>query len=127
MSGKKEKAVQFILPLAGGAVNQCYYVDEDELEEKLPADNTAALLEKAVSGRLSARSLTRHRDALLREAIGTDRAEALPALSQGGAAALGGSTTALGVRVKTAPCHIAALPLAINMGCSAMRRGTYEL
>ena len=44
-----------------------------------------------------------------------------------GAAALGGATTALAVRVKTAPCHIAALPLAINMGCSAMRRGTYEL
>lgn len=44
-----------------------------------------------------------------------------------GAAALGGAATALGVRVKTAPCHIAALPLAINMGCSAMRRGTYEL
>lgn len=44
-----------------------------------------------------------------------------------GAAALGGATTALGVRVKTAPCHIAALPLAVNMGCSAMRRNTYEL
>lgn len=44
-----------------------------------------------------------------------------------GAAALGGSTTALGVHVNTAACHIAALPLAINMGCSAMRRGTYEL
>ena len=44
-----------------------------------------------------------------------------------GAAALGGKTTALGVRVETAPCHIAALPLAINMGCSATRRGTYEL
>ena len=44
-----------------------------------------------------------------------------------GAAALGGSTTALGVHVETAPCHIAALPLAINMGCSAMRRGTFEL
>lgn len=44
-----------------------------------------------------------------------------------GAAALGGATTALGVRVSTAPCHIAALPLAINMGCCAMRRGTYEL
>ena len=44
-----------------------------------------------------------------------------------GAAALGGSTTALGVHVVTAPCHIAALPLAINMGCSAMRRNTYEL
>lgn len=44
-----------------------------------------------------------------------------------GAAALGGSTTALAVKVNTAPCHIAALPLAVNMGCSAMRRGTYEL
>lgn len=44
-----------------------------------------------------------------------------------GAGALGGATTALAVHVKTAPCHIAALPLAINMGCSAMRRGTYEL
>ena len=44
-----------------------------------------------------------------------------------GAAALGGKTTAIGVRVKTAPCHIAALPLAVNMGCSAMRRGTFEL
>ena len=44
-----------------------------------------------------------------------------------GAGALGGAHTALGVRVATAPCHIAALPLAINMGCSAMRRATYEL
>lgn len=44
-----------------------------------------------------------------------------------GAAALGGATTALGVRVQTAPCHIAALPVAVNMGCSAMRRATCEL
>ena len=44
-----------------------------------------------------------------------------------GAAALGGATTALAVHVNTAPCHIAALPLAINMGCSATRRGTFEL
>ncbi len=44
-----------------------------------------------------------------------------------GAGALGGDTTALGVRVMTAPCHIAALPVAINMGCSAMRRGSIEL
>ena len=44
-----------------------------------------------------------------------------------GAAALGGDTTAIGVNVMTAPCHIAALPVAVNMGCSAMRRGTYEL
>ncbi|MEG0504791.1 MAG: fumarate hydratase, partial [Raoultibacter sp.] len=44
-----------------------------------------------------------------------------------GAGALGGSATALAVKVNTAPCHIAALPLAINMGCSAMRRCTVEL
>lgn len=38
-----------------------------------------------------------------------------------GPGALGGATTALAVHVETAPCHIAALPLAINMGCCAMR------
>ena len=40
---------------------------------------------------------------------------------------LGGVNVALAVRVATAPCHIAALPLAINMGCSAMRRVTIDL
>lgn len=44
-----------------------------------------------------------------------------------GPGGLGGRTTALAVRVATAPCHIAALPLAINMGCSAMRRTTIDL
>lgn len=44
-----------------------------------------------------------------------------------GPGGLGGRTTALAVRVTTAPCHIAALPLAINMGCSAMRRVTIDL
>lgn len=44
-----------------------------------------------------------------------------------GPGALGGGATALAVHVQTAPCHIAALPLAINMGCSAMRRATIEL
>lgn len=44
-----------------------------------------------------------------------------------GAGALGGAHTALAVKVNTAPCHIAALPLAINMGCSAMRRATVDL
>ena len=44
-----------------------------------------------------------------------------------GPGGLGGRTTALAVRVATAPCHIAALPLAINMGCSAMRRVTVPL
>lgn len=38
-----------------------------------------------------------------------------------GAAALGGATTAVAVHLETAPCHIAALPVAVNTGCSAMR------
>ena len=44
-----------------------------------------------------------------------------------GPGGLGGSHAVLGVRVSTAPCHIAALPLAINMGCSALRRATIDL
>ena len=44
-----------------------------------------------------------------------------------GPAGLGGATTALGVRVFTAPCHIAALPVAVNLGCSAMRSVTVEV
>jgi fumarate hydratase subunit alpha len=34
----------------------------------------------------------------------------------------GGLTTALAVRVKTAPTHIAGLPVAVNVGCHATRR-----
>lgn len=44
-----------------------------------------------------------------------------------GPGGLGGTQAALAVHVATAPCHIAALPLAINMGCSAMRRTTVPL
>lgn len=44
-----------------------------------------------------------------------------------GPAALGGATTALAVHVETAPCHIAALPVAVNMGCSAMRSASIDL
>ncbi|MDR1413109.1 MAG: fumarate hydratase [Actinomycetes bacterium] len=38
-----------------------------------------------------------------------------------GPAGLGGATSALGVAVETAPAHIAALPVAFNLGCCAMR------
>lgn len=44
-----------------------------------------------------------------------------------GPAALGGTCTALAVHVETAPCHIAALPVAVNMGCCAMRSASVEL
>lgn len=44
-----------------------------------------------------------------------------------GPAGLGGAATALGVRVLTGPCHIAALPVAVNMGCSAMRTAIVDV
>ncbi len=44
-----------------------------------------------------------------------------------GPAGLGGDTTALAVHVLSAPCHIAALPVAVNMGCCAMRSATIEV
>lgn len=44
-----------------------------------------------------------------------------------GPGALGGYPTCLAVHLETAPCHIAALPLAINMGCCAMRSVTLDL
>lgn len=44
-----------------------------------------------------------------------------------GPGALGGRATALAVHLETAPCHIAALPLAVNIGCCAMRSKSIEL
>ncbi len=44
-----------------------------------------------------------------------------------GPAALGGLPTAVAVHVETAPCHIAALPVAVNMGCCAMRSASVPL
>lgn len=41
-----------------------------------------------------------------------------------GPAGLGGDITALAVHIETAPSHIAALPLSVNLGCSAMRSQT---
>lgn len=44
-----------------------------------------------------------------------------------GPAALGGAPTAVAVHLETAPCHIAALPVAVNMGCCAMRSASVRL
>ena len=40
---------------------------------------------------------------------------------------LGGIVTALAVHVETLATHIAALPMAVNLNCSAPRRATLEL
>lgn len=34
---------------------------------------------------------------------------------------MGGTTTALDIKIETAPCHIAALPVAVNLNCHASR------
>jgi tartrate/fumarate subfamily iron-sulfur-dependent hydro-lyase alpha chain len=44
-----------------------------------------------------------------------------------GPAGLGGRTTALAVHLVTAACHIAALPVAVNMGCCAVRSAVVEV
>ncbi len=84
-------------------------------------DKVAGLAKRALMRPLDQPAETPELQALEEELLAAVNATGI------GAGALGGSTTALGVRVLTAPCHIAALPVAINMGCSAMRRGTYEL
>jgi fumarate hydratase subunit alpha len=40
---------------------------------------------------------------------------------------LGGSTTALAVHIEAYPCHIASLPLAVNLQCHAVRHATIVL
>jgi len=40
---------------------------------------------------------------------------------------LGGDTTALAVLIETAPCHIASLPVAVNIECHSHRHKTSEL
>ena len=40
---------------------------------------------------------------------------------------LGGKTTCLAVKVKTAACHTASLPVAVNVQCWASRRATVEV
>ena len=40
---------------------------------------------------------------------------------------LGGSTTALSVAIETFPCHIASMPVAVNLNCHAARHATRVL
>lgn len=44
-----------------------------------------------------------------------------------GPSGFGGSTTVLGVAIEVMPCHIANLPVAVNINCHASRHGTIEL
>lgn len=44
-----------------------------------------------------------------------------------GPAGLGGDTTALACLIETAPCHIASLPVAVNIECHAHRHASVEI
>jgi fumarate hydratase subunit alpha len=44
-----------------------------------------------------------------------------------GPAGMGGDTTALGCLIETAPCHIASLPVAVNIECHAHRHAVVEI
>lgn len=78
---------------------------------------------------LAKRALLRPVGAPPPESTGGIEREILDAVNASGVgpAGLGGDTTALAVHVLTAPCHIAALPVAVDMGCVAMRSATVEV
>ena len=44
-----------------------------------------------------------------------------------GAQGLGGDVTALAVHIENFPCHIASLPVAVNLNCHAARHAGFEL
>jgi fumarate hydratase subunit alpha len=84
-------------------------------------DTVAALSKKALLVPLDAEPADDHVKAFQAELLAAINATGI------GPAGLGGDVTALGVRLLTAPCHIAALPVAINLGCHSMRSVTVEV
>jgi tartrate/fumarate subfamily iron-sulfur-dependent hydro-lyase alpha chain len=84
-------------------------------------DTVAKLAKKALLRRLDARPADAGVYAFEQELLAAVNATGI------GPAGLGGDTTALGVSLMTAPCHIAALPVAVNLGCSAVRTAVVEL
>ncbi|MCL2332050.1 MAG: fumarate hydratase [Actinomycetia bacterium] len=118
-------------------------LDPDSTDDDIEAAVLAAVREKAsmacpplivgigIGGtfdtvaKLSKRALLRPlgaaQDALARRLLAAVNATGI------GPAALGGDTTALAVLIETAPSHIAAKPLAINLCCNALRSASCEL
>ncbi|MBD3391375.1 MAG: fumarate hydratase [Chitinivibrionales bacterium] len=83
---------------------------------------TAALLSKKALVRPLNTSHHNPRYAALERAI-LERINASGVGPQG----LGGSTTALAVHIETFPCHMASLPVAVNINCHAARHATVVL
>jgi len=81
-------------------------------------------------GGLSKRALLREIGTVPKDdRVGAFERELLEAVNATGIGpgGLGGDTTALAVHIVTAPCHIASLPVAVNMGCCAVRSATIEV
>ena len=68
---------------------------------------------------------SRHRDAFYAH-METDLLAAINRLGVG-PQGLGGDTTALAVHIETAPCHIASLPVAVNIECHSHRHASVVL
>jgi tartrate/fumarate subfamily iron-sulfur-dependent hydro-lyase alpha chain len=84
-------------------------------------DTVGALSKRALLRRIGTPSAS-----AASEAIESGLLEAINATGIG-PAGLGGRTTALAVHLVTAPCHIAALPVAVNLGCCAVRTAVVEI
>ena len=87
----------------------------EEVRRELLAGGTAEVDPEALAERVAARV----------------EAELAPSLGRAinatgiGPMAVGGRVTALAVKVNTAPCHIASLPVAVNVQCHAARHAEY--
>lgn len=84
-------------------------------------DKVGGLAKKALLREIGSRAADPRLAELEAELLATVNATGI------GPAGLGGDTTAFAVHIATAPCHIAALPVAVNMGCSAVRSVTVEV
>jgi tartrate/fumarate subfamily iron-sulfur-dependent hydro-lyase alpha chain len=84
-------------------------------------DKVAALSKRALLREVGSKNPVDELDALEQSLLDTINASGI------GPGGLGGRSTALALHIISAPCHIAALPVAVNLGCSALRSWTGEV
>jgi len=88
----------------GGDFEQCCFLSKKALTRNLDSQNTDtfyAQMEKQLLQKINSLGI--------------------------GPSGLGGDTTALAVLIETAPCHIASLPVAVNIECHAHRHSSVEI